>query len=156
MIRRLLDKPEWAWPAFVVLLLCSSPVLMFGVIRAARSDGGAQVVDAYYSKAIAWDSIATARDRIRRANWTTRLEFEDDRGLLVVSDSLGAPVAGLRGRVDVSRPQTSDVLLADTLTVIADGRYAFELPARASGLWDFRFELLHREDLHLVDVRAER
>ena len=71
-MRTFLEK-GYGWPLFVITLLVSSVVMMGIVVMAARSDGGAQVVDDYYEQAVKWDSLAEARTAASTLGWTTSL-----------------------------------------------------------------------------------
>lgn len=132
-----------AWPAAIVALLLLSGVTTFAVLFASRSDGGAQVVENYYRKSVAWDSLSSSRRSSDSLGWHLSLDVRSDAlssevGLATFMDAEGQAVTGLSGSVTVSRPQSSVVygthsLVADDSTA---GRYSFSFPYRERGLWD--------------------
>lgn len=133
----------YGWPAFIVLLLVSSVVMMGLVVMAARSDGGAQVVPEYYQQAVRWDSLATVRDAASTRGWTARLEVDRSgsglRGEVTILDSAGVALVFDSGSITVSRPQFADPE-AELVAVPVDGSpvLAFETPLSDPGLRDIQ------------------
>lgn len=145
-----------AWPAVIVLLLLSSVAMMAGVLVAARSDGGAQVVDDYYNRAVAWDSLASVRGASDERGWTVGVEVaEDGSALLSVADSTGAPVRGLSGAVIVRRPQFADALGEYAVRAAAErpGAYQFDVDASGTGIWIFDVRLRKGGLIHVAELR---
>lgn len=145
-----------AWPAAIVALLLSSVALMTIVLIAARSDGGAQVVDDYYNRAVAWDSLSAVRTTSAERGWKVDLDItEDGSTLLVVADSTGAPVEGLAGDVSVRRPQFADALGKYPVRAVQGrpGAYAFDVEATGSGIWIFDIRLERGDLVHVAELR---
>ncbi len=98
-----------AWPLVIVLLLLSNIAIAVGTLVAANLRGGVQVVPDYYSKAVAWDSLATVQYASNQLGWMA--EVEADRPAETVSvfinDSASLPVEGLAVALTLSRPQKS-------------------------------------------------
>ncbi|MBT4052293.1 MAG: hypothetical protein HOE73_04300, partial [Bacteroidetes Order II. Incertae sedis bacterium] len=92
------------WPLIVVALLLSSVGMMMGVVIIAKSDGGAQVVDDYYDRAVAWDSLNSLDQAFIDQGWLTYLILDASTGRLVVQDSLGIRLSDLSGSVEMTRP----------------------------------------------------
>ena len=146
-----------AWPAAIVLLLLSSVGLMTAVLVAANSDGGAQVVDDYYNRAVAWDSLAALRSTSVERGWTIGPEVDaDGTASLTVRDSTGTPVTGLAGEVSVRRPHLADAVHVAAISADPDlpGVYTFDVNAAGSGIWIFEVELHRGALLHVAELRT--
>ena len=160
------------WPVAVVVLLLGSVTLMASVIVAARSDGGAQVVENYYDQALEWDSLATIRSKTARMNLLVILSVSLDESVLsgtfTVQDSLSNRLSDLEGRIDISRPQYSTVLYSEGLRAPDQkGTYRFSVSLydiqrqkrealdNPSGLWDFSFHLNQEATPLLFEFRKE-
>lgn len=133
----------YGWPLLVIGLLSSSVVVMGFVVMAARSDGGAQVIDDYYGEAVRWDSLAHARQAASRLGWSATLDMSSDlrgmEGMVSLVDSAGMALTGLHAIVQLRRPQLADVVaeLAAEHSGVS-GSYAFSTAASGSGLWDIQ------------------
>lgn len=141
-MKRFFEK-GYGWPAFVVLLLVSSVVMMGLVVMAARSDGGAQVVSDYYEQAVRWDSLAAMRDGAAARGWTAELAIERDgddlAGRITVLDSTGQALSFGAARVTVSRPQYAESESEfDAVPVDGSPVLAFRASLPGFGLRDIR------------------
>ncbi len=137
--------PHIAWPLFVVTLLVMGVSVAVGTLVLANSDGGAQVVEDYYRKALDWDAHAAEVAATAALGWRVDLVVApgegDDEPVLEIAfrDPDGRPVTGLSGTVRAFRPQwTAPVAVAPLAEADdAPGVYRLPLPLTRSGLWDF-------------------
>ncbi len=144
MLNRIL-KPEVAWPAAVILLLCVGIGSALAVLLFSRADGGAEVLSDYYRKGLAWDSTAQVRSAAGRFGWTIDLvpaDSTDGSGMravrIEITDSTDHPVADLVIDVEVSRPHlAAPVGHATAMAHVQPGTYVAWLPVREIGVWDF-------------------
>lgn len=134
------------------------------VVFASRSDGGAQVVENYYQKALNWDERNQLLNASDALGWAVTLQFEpasgsDGQAVLVArfEDSEGRPVRNLRGGIKAFRPQTTAVIAEMPLVDIPEQpgvyRQAFAQPAR--GLWDFEVDVTQGDVRYLKVFRKE-
>jgi nitrogen fixation protein FixH len=142
--------PHIAWPLFVVLILGVGIVGAFSILFAAASDGGAQVVDDYYRRAVAWDSTAAENARAAALGWRVDFRVLQPTGenslrpvRFTVVDSTGSPVESLAGTVRLFRPQHA-APVAELPFHAEAGSYGFQAPLTSAGLWDF--EISGRRD----------
>jgi len=161
-MRSFLEK-GYGWPLFVILLLVSSVAMMGLVVMAARSDGGAQVIDDYYEQAVRWDSLAEARGAATELGWQASLDLaasEDGLdGAITLTDSTGAALSGRKVTVKLRRPQLATIV-AELAAIESgeDGTYTFSTDATGSGLWDVEADILPLSDtdrLVRLDWRRE-
>ncbi|MFW5973596.1 MAG: FixH family protein, partial [Bacteroidota bacterium] len=111
---------------------------------AANSGGGAQVVDDYYDRALAWNDEMVGRALVEALGWTVDVEVGDpgDTGLrmvgLTVVDSTGQGISGLQGSIRIYRPHLTNALAEIPLSPKEGdaGQYAQYLPMPAAGLYD--------------------
>ena len=144
------------WPVIVVALLLTSVGGMATVVFFARSDGGAQVIDQYYEKAVAWDSLSAMNQAYRKKKWTAVLTVENGNGSLIVQDSLRIRVTDLTGIVNLTRPQSASEGVQYSLEYEPeDTSYAFSHGSLASGLWDYNFQVESGETGFSFSVRKE-
>ncbi|WP_457653977.1 FixH family protein [Rhodocaloribacter sp.] len=137
--------PHIAWPLFVVTLLVMGVSVAVGTLVMANSDGGAQVVEDYYRKALDWDAHAAEAAATAALGWRVDLAVtpgtSEAARILEVAfrDRDGRPVTGLSGTVRAFRPQwTAPVAVAPLAeTGDAPGVYRMSLPLTQAGLWDF-------------------
>lgn len=141
----------YGWPLFVIILLVSSVTMMGLVVMAARSDGGAQVVDDYYEQAVNWDSLAEARSAAVTLGWTSDLSLERTEtgleGIISFRDSTGASISGYTVLVSLRRPQLAAEV--DEVTAELDalsGTYSFSTSHSGQGLWDIGARLTPEAD----------
>lgn len=158
-MKSFLDK-GYGWPLMVIALLVSSVLMMMGVVMAARSDGGAQVLDNYYQQAVQWDSIATVRDAAKRRGWRASLQLDKQGeqviGFISITDSTGAPVFGNQARVRLSRPQYSGTVAeVDALWDEQASAFRFSSGPMPAGLWDIRLVVMDQAGPVRFDWRRQ-
>ncbi len=162
MSDRSILPPHIAWPLFVVGLLLLGVVSTIGVLFASRSDGGPAVIDNYYQKAVAWDSVATVQEQSLALGWTVGVTIDaaDEQGLhtvrFVVSDRLGTAVEAEELRLALRRPQLADPIAVSVVPhAEAPGEWVFTTDQLTRGLWDFEVDV--RADTHrfVTTVRKE-
>lgn len=138
--------PHVAWPLFVIALLSLSVVTVTITVVAARSDGGAQVVEDYYQKAVTWDEKQALQAASDTLGWQVSLTVEPAPALgqprpvtLLVIDRTGAPVDDLQGTLTAYRPQFARPVAEHPLAAVegTPGVYRHALPITRPGLWDF-------------------
>lgn len=154
------NRPDILWPAAVIGLLLLSGITTFAVLFASKSDGGAQVIDNYYRRSVAWDSLAAEQRASNELGWHLRVDLtasSDDTAILVVTDQEGGVVDGLSGSVSVSRPQASTTFGTHSLTPIdsTSGAYRFSFPYHERGLWDLQITAVRGDQRLLERVRVE-
>jgi len=138
--------PHIAWPGFIVFLFVLGASVTLSMVWIARSDGGAQVVDNYYEKAVNWDETVSRRNAVERLGWKAFVSVErdaDNRRLrLNVIDRDGLPVSGLAGVVRLHRPEIAgslaEVILSEDPAI--PGSYRCAMPFGRNGLWDIEVE----------------
>jgi len=148
----------YGWPAGVVLLLLSSVSMMAMVVMAAKSDGGAQVVDNYYQKAVAWDSLATESARVADLGWTAAwtIGTQAAEHQIMVRDEEGMPVEGLSLDIRLQQPQFAEVQFTPEASWHADsGSYVFTTSPLSPGLWDALILVDTPTGAGRLDVRRE-
>lgn len=151
-----------AWPAAIVALLLTSVGVSTAVVLAARSDGGAEVVERPYTDGSDLDTLAAARRASHALGWSIAATAvtPDDGEVgkeartrtvrLAVADPTGRPVRGLRGTVTVSRPQRAAPLA--TLPLTPDGADAFRVavPFVGDGLYDLAVDVRRADGARLL------
>lgn len=141
---KLLIPPHIGWPLLVVCLLGISIGASMVTVFASRSDGGAQVIDDYYEKAVNWDATQANQAASDALGWTTTLHLEplQPSGLrmleLTVRDSTSAPVTNLSGTVKLFRPDQAGAVATIPLSEASEtpGVYRQQVPLSDPGLWD--------------------
>lgn len=155
------DRSHIVWPAVIIALLMFSGLTVVAVMWASRSDGGARVVENYYERSVAWDSIAAARAETDRLGWEARARIDvvDGKamGIIDFRDLNGDPVVGIVGEVTVSRPHSSSTFGTQLLsqTPGQPGLYRFHFPYEGRGLWDLGIEADRADDHFSKTVRVE-
>lgn len=152
-----LVPPHVAWPAFVVLLLLMSVGVSLWAVFAARSDGGAEVVERPYTAGSDLDTLASLQRTSRALGWTVTAATAPDRAqpnirtvALSVTDGTGAAVPGLSGTATVTRPQRAAPIA--TLPVVPDGTdYRVVVPFVGAGLYDVAVDLRRPDGTRLLD-----
>jgi nitrogen fixation protein FixH len=150
-----------AWPGFVVALLLLSIFAAFQALFASQSDGGAQVVEAYYDSAIRFDDEQAMQAASDALGWSAAVEVGACEGGLcavdvAVRDRAGAPVEGLNGLLRVSRPQSAAVVAQIPLALSdAPGVYRQFVPVNADGLWDFAVTARRDDEQFMTKIRHD-
>ena len=122
----------------------------------ARSDGGAQVIDNYYEKAVAWDSLNASQQAFGDKGWVTSVVLSDDIATLVVWNANRVKVAHLSGSVELTRPQSAEAGSRIELAAMnSDSTYTFTTGTLDKGLWDFKFSVSHQTIPLAFTVRKE-
>lgn len=150
--------PEIAWPLFVVLLLTLGVLTTLASLVASRSDGGVQVVEDYYQKAVDWDKTHDAQAASDALGWSAALSLtpagEGFRLGWEIRDRAGQPVEDLSGTVQGFRPERAGARFEAPLEAIAPGAYVAHVPALEAGLWDF--DLSARQGAHWFHTTMRR
>ena len=161
-MKRFVLPPHIAWPLFVVLILLVGVGGAFAMMIASQLDGGVQVVEDYYRKAVDWDATAARRAASEALGWSVAVAVQPpdaatarQRVDLTVRDPEGRPVSGLTGTLTLRRPHLAAAVAERPLEAVPDqaGVYAVEAPLMRPGLWDF--ELLAQRD-SLVFIQTLR
>ena len=156
--------PHIAWPLFVIGLLVLGVGWSLSVVFASRSDGGAQVVENYYEKAIEWDARSELLRKSAEAGWTVNLEYvspgpTSEAGVveIVFKDKEGEPISNLEGKVRAFRPQKTQPIAELTVSgsMVQPGIYRQAFPNAASGLWDFEIDVVQDSFRFLKTIRTE-
>ncbi len=145
-MKRLRLPPHITWPLFVVGLLSMSVATVTITVMASRSDGGAQVVEDYYQKAVNWDETAALQAASAALGWQIELTVAatsaDEEGRpveIMLRTRDGQPVDQARGAIRAFRPHRANVVAERTLVAVdgTPGLYRQTLPIQQTGLWDF-------------------
>ena len=137
--------PHIAWPMFIVGLLSMSVATVVITVVAARSDGGPQVIDDYYQKAVNWDETAALQAASDALGWQADIVIPSSPGNataspveIILLDREGQPITDAQGTIRASRPHRADVVAERPLTVTeTPGLYREAFPINQAGLWDF-------------------
>jgi len=137
--------PHIGWPLLIIGFLLLGVTWSMGVVVASQSDGGPEIVDDYYEKAISWDEEAQRRARSDAQNWDISVSVQQNGEEPVLSvnilDANGNPVEGLTGSVYALRPQKAKPIAKLSITPShTAGLYTYPFPSVTRGLWDFRIE----------------
>jgi nitrogen fixation protein FixH len=156
--------PHIGWPLMIVALLGLGVASAVATLFAARSDGGAQVIENYYEKAAHWDDQAAAQAASDALGWEADVRVlapETQPRLRPVQVTIraadGAPVAGLTGTIRAARPHLAVAVAEIPLVPVADapGVYRQQLPIAQAGLWDFHITAARGSDRFLATVRRD-
>lgn len=137
-------------------LLLMSVFIMGSFLFAAKSDGGAQVVDSYYDQAVQWDSISAAQQVLKKRDWIPYVTLDKASARLFIQDAEGRKIGYLGGKVTVSRPHRSVSYQNSVLHAVhSDSSYSFPFAPAETGLWDFTFDLFEGSTHIQFAVRKE-
>jgi nitrogen fixation protein FixH len=157
-----LVPPHIAWPAFVIALLLLGIGSAFQALFAARSDGGAQIVEDYYDAALRFEDEQAARAASAALGWDADVEIGAcENGLCAVEvtvvDRNGEPVAGLNGVLETSRPQEAGTAARIPLSpkAGAPGVYRQRVPLPTAGLWDIAVDARRGDEHFLTSARLD-
>lgn len=143
--------PHIAWPAFVIVLFLAGTLGTLSMVWISRLDGGEQIIDDYYARAVEWDRTAARRAASLALKWRVTLELEagpssDGTRQVIVSfvDSTANALTGLTGTITLFRPQLAAPVARAELREdpVLPGVYRQLLPIPTGGLWDFELEAL--------------
>lgn len=151
-------SPSILYPGIVVGLLAFSVGSSFYLLRTARSDDGAQIMDNYYNDALAWDQAQAERARVQELGWELQWRFDDTGpGRIEVRNAADEPVEGLLAEVIIRRPQFSDPVGTSALVAIdgEPGSYAFEHGTLREGLWDLELRGTYADQALRVQRRVQ-
>ena len=137
--------PHITWPLFIIGLLTMNVVTVVITVMAARSDGGAQVIDNYYQKAVNWDETAALQAASDALGWQAEIVLPPDPQQpsprlvdVTLHDREGQPIDGAQGTIRAFRPHRADVVAERPLTASeTPGLYRQSFPINQDGLWDF-------------------
>jgi len=148
-------KKGYAWPAGVVILLLSSVITMGSVILAARNDGGAQVIEDYYQKAVQWDSLNAVKAVNKAPDWVSVLTMSADSLRFMLNDSLGQAVVLTDVTVELDRPQFSATSRSLILEPALSDGWVAPIPVLERGLWDVNIQANSVRGPLLFEYRRE-
>lgn len=105
-------KPFSPWPLAIVGLLVANAALAFFALYMSRSDGGAQVVPDYYSRAVAWDSVAASQRLTEASGFSMRVvdAHRPDSIYFLVTDATGEAAHDVSGTITLRRPHLTESL----------------------------------------------
>lgn len=154
-------RSDLVWPAAVIGLILLGMGTTFGMLFASRVDGGPQVIEAYYEKAVAWDSTAAVRASSLALGWTASVALQHTIGgastiVVTLEDASGEPVSGASGTASLSRPQRAGILETAQLKPGPDaGSYVFAPSATGTGLFDVAIDMTRDDDRFVRTIRSE-
>lgn len=134
------------YPGLVLMFLGGSIIGQVFLFRAAFSNGGPQVEENYYERAMG-EAIVERGARIsesRALGWSVTVKPEQEHVILDVRDANGSPLQMVSGEVEVRRPHLAGVNERARLEPGSrPGEYRFARPLGAPGLWDIEVSLRH-------------
>ena len=161
-MKRLHLPPHIAWPLFIVGLLSLSVVTVTITVIAARSDGGPQVIDDYYQKAVNWDEAAALQAASDALGWQAEIVIrpasEASRPVeVMLRDREGQPVAEVQGTIRAFRPHRAQAVAERPLAAVAEtpGLYRQTFPIQQAGLWDFEIVAMQDSLRFQTTIRKE-
>jgi nitrogen fixation protein FixH len=111
-------------------------VMNGALIYAAFSTNSGLVANEPYRKGLHYNERIAAEERQARLEWTGKLDVTQDGGIaLVLTDSAGRPVTGLKVETLLGRPATNREDMRVALREVAAGRYAAQTAPLAAGSW---------------------
>jgi nitrogen fixation protein FixH len=133
------------WPAFIIGLMVIHIGGVAVLIQIATSDPSFQIEEDYYDKALAWDQRMEQDRTNLRLGWKSELSFqrrapEQAYVQARISDREGLPVAGAEVQLVTFHKARAGDVIRSTMKELAPGTYATLLPAKRSGIWEFRLE----------------
>jgi hypothetical protein len=150
------------WPAAIISLLLMSVLATVVIMLASQSDGGAKIVDQYYQKSVAWDSMAAIQSGSDQLGWTAAVVVRNTdgagrEGFLSIINRDGLPVDSISGSVSVRRPHSTRLFGTHSIDEVADshGQYRFDFPYSAHGLWDIELRASRSGSQFVQTFRVE-
>jgi nitrogen fixation protein FixH len=111
-------------------------VMNGALIYAAVTTNSGLVASEPYRKGLHYNDRIAASERQARLGWIDRLDVTRDGGVaLVLTDSAGRPVSGLKANTVLGRPATSREDIRIALREVAPGRYEGHTAPLAAGSW---------------------
>lgn len=157
--------PHIIWPVFVVGLLVTSVIYSMSVVFASQSDGGVQVIDNYYEKAVDWDKQVALQHESDATGWEATLTFKpagtssEAHGLLLhVKNADANTLSGFQGVIRAKRPQTSGTVTELTIqetSITPEGSYLLSFAQAERGLWDFELDFVLDDVRFTKTIRKE-
>ena len=155
--------PHITWPLFIVGLLGMSVTTVVITVVAARSDGGAQVIDDYYQKAVNWDETAALQAASDALGWHAEIVLPPDSQNtmprlveVTLRDREGRPIESAQGAIRAFRPHRAGVVAERPLTPAeTPGLYRQALPINQGGLWDFEIVAVRDTSTFITTIRKE-
>jgi len=156
--------PHIGWPLFVIALLMMSVITSVGTFFLARSDGGAQVVEHYYQKAVDWDHHADEEAADTDLGWHVSVTLlPQSPGIstrdvqFFIVDRNNNPLANLEGRVRAFRPQWVKAVMEAPLRQVSNtpGAYLLSITLMREGLWDFEIDARHGSQHFIRSIRHD-
>ncbi len=154
-----------AWPLFVVALLVTSVTYSMLVVYASQSDGGAQVIDNYYEKAVNWDDRIAQQNLSDATGWEASLTFvpagngsQTHALLLGVKDPEANVLSGLQGVIKAKRPHASGTVTELSIletSITPEGNYLLSFAEARPGLWDFEVDFVLDNNRFTKTIRKE-
>lgn len=134
-------RPHRTWGLAIAGLLGGNVIAMT-VLAVTASNGGTQVIPAYYDKAAHYDDELDRARASRALGWHAHAVTSGGAIEVVIVDAAGRPIDGAEVRVTGYQRAHADELLDVTLAAAGDGHY--------------RGELCDRRGWHDLTVLAER
>ncbi len=121
-----------AFLGFFAAIFVMNGVLIYWAV--ATNSG--LVANEPYRKGLAYNERIAADERQARLGWTDKLEVTRDGTVaLVLTDSAGQPVCGLKVEAVLGRPATNRADLRLALSEVAPGRYRAQTAPPGPGSW---------------------
>lgn len=157
MIKKI--PPHIFWPGMVFAILGMSVIANMVLLYKASNDGGAQIIENYYDKAVRWDETKAKATASSSLGWSTQIDVTgagDHRVVVIrVSDPNG-PVTSLNPTVTLRDPTLIDPIASAEMVLTGDA-YVATLPFPRDGLWDVQIQADHRgiafDHTQRMDVR---
>jgi nitrogen fixation protein FixH len=111
-------------------------VMNGALIYEALSTNSGLVANEPYRKGLHYNERIAADERQAGLGWTDKLDVRRDGGVaLVLTDSAGQPVTGLKVETVLGRPATNREDMRLALSEVAPGRYEAHAAPLAAGSW---------------------
>lgn len=149
------------FPGMIISLLIFSTTMGLTILFVAKSGDGAQVIDGYYDKALAWDDSRALRQESEAKGWVLNLDVhvtEDTThkiGHLRIADQNGDPVTGLSAQITLRRPNLTDAVAVVELQELEEGHYVFPNHVGTAGIWDFVLKGEQADRPYVAELRKE-
>lgn len=154
-----MPRGAW-WPIAIGGVLAVTVGANIVVYMLASAPGTDVVERDYYARAVAWDSIATARDASEALGWHADAALHGTaRGAaltLTLRDGHGAPIPGARVEVEGIHNLDADHPVQARLVTGPDGRADVALAAARPGVWELRIVAERSGARFIDDLRVER